>query len=191
MSKRNKNTATQNKPGRRILWLIIAVLAVAIGFLITIKQNDNPVKSLTPPASKTIFSAPEFQKHGTLTFFKNDGDKVVTIDIEIKDSGYEQADGMMRRDTMEELQGMLFIFADETERSFWMKNTILSLDLLFVNSRNEIVTIHKNAVPFDKSNYKSDAPAKYVVEVLSGFTDKYNIVVGDKIEWTKIESFGQ
>lgn len=191
MAKKNKNIPQKKISPVIFLWIVIAPILVVIALYFTVFKKNNTEKPPTLPAPKTIFSSPEFEKHGTLTFIKSNGNKIVQIDIEIKDSGYETADGMMRRDTMEELQGMFFIFPGESERSFWMKNTILSLDLLFVNGRNEIVTIHKNAVPFDRSNYSSDAPAKYVVEVLAGFTDKYNIAVGDEIDWTKIESFGQ
>ncbi|MFH1700290.1 MAG: DUF192 domain-containing protein [Candidatus Zixiibacteriota bacterium] len=186
------NNLRNKKVQKYIIYSIAGAFIITIAALAIVEYMRTPPPTHPLPApSKTVFSSPEFEKHGTLTFVRSTGSEIITIDIEIKDNGYEQANGMMRRNTMEELQGMLFIFADETERSFWMKNTILSLDLLFVNARNEIVTIHKNAIPFDKSTYKSDAPTKYVVEVLAGFTDKYNIIVGDEIKWTKINSFGQ
>ena len=67
--------------------------------------------------------------------------------------------------------------------SFWMKNTYLTLDILFVNSNREIVTIHKRTEPLSEKSYAADSPAIYVVEVVGGFTDANNIQVGDKIKW--------
>jgi hypothetical protein len=89
----------------------------------------------------------------------------------------------MKRKNMEDNQGMLFIFPLERLQSFWMINTFLSLDIVFVNSRNEIVTIHKNTTPLLDRSYPSSDPAIYVVEVVAGFTVKHNISEGDKISW--------
>jgi uncharacterized membrane protein (UPF0127 family) len=87
---------------------------------------------------------------------------------------------------MREDRGMFFIFPNERRQSFWMRNTQLALDMFFVNSKNEIVTIHKNTTPFSDQSYASTAPAIYVIEVVAGFTDKYNIREGDKIVWRRI-----
>jgi uncharacterized membrane protein (UPF0127 family) len=87
---------------------------------------------------------------------------------------------------MEENQGMLFIFPDEQIRSFWMRNTFISLDMIFVNSNKEIVTIHKNTRVLSSESYPSAEPATYVIEVVAGFTDKHNIKVGDKVGWMDI-----
>ena len=80
---------------------------------------------------------------------------------------------------------MLFIFSRQEYQSFWMRNTAISLDIIFVNSNNEIVTIHKNTNTFSDKSYPSTKPAIFVVEVIAGFTDKYGINVGDKIVWRR------
>jgi len=87
---------------------------------------------------------------------------------------------------MEEKQGMLFVFPADAMQSFWMRNTLISLDMIFINSSKEIVTIQKNTKVLSDQSYPSSAPAKFVLEVNRGFTDKYKIVVGDKINWTVI-----
>jgi uncharacterized membrane protein (UPF0127 family) len=89
----------------------------------------------------------------------------------------------MNRESMEEKQGMLFIFPQERFQSFWMLNTLFSLDMLFINKEKEIVTIHKNTTPLSQQSYPSSKPALYVLEVNAGFTDKYNIKEGDKVFW--------
>jgi hypothetical protein len=64
-----------------------------------------------------------------------------------------------------------------------MKNTIISLDIIFVNEDKEIVKIHKNTVPYSKSSNSSFKKSMYVVEVVAGFTDKYKIAEGDRIDY--------
>lgn len=65
---------------------------------------------------------------------------------------------------------MLFVFDDEQMRSFWMKNTYIPLDMMFLNASGTIVSIHAGAKPMDESPISSDYPAKYVIEVNSGWT---------------------
>ena len=129
-----------------------------------------------------------FKKEGELTFTDSSGNFLKKIDIEIADTDYDRQLGLMNRKSMEENQGMLFIFPAERYQSFWMLNTLFSLDIIFVNSNKEIVTIHKNTTPTSQESYPSSKPAIYVVEVVAGFTDKFNIKEGDKIYWigTKI-----
>ncbi len=67
-----------------------------------------------------------------------------------------------------------------------MRNTEISLDIIFVNSKNEIVTIHKNTNIFSDESYPSTKPAVFVVEVIAGYTSKNEIYVGDKIVWRRI-----
>jgi len=124
-----------------------------------------------------------FKKEGELTFVDSLDNPIVKIDIEIADNDYERQLGLMNRQSMEEMQGMLFIFPQERYQSFWMLNTLFSLDIIFVNSSKEIVTIHKNTAPLSEQSYPSTAPAIYVVEVNAGFCDRHNIKLGDKIFW--------
>lgn len=70
-------------------------------------------------------------------------------------------------------------------QSFWMHNTVLSLDIIFVNSDLEIVTIQRNAQPYSDKSLPSTKPAQYVIEVNSGYTEKYNINEGDKVIFRK------
>lgn len=123
----------------------------------------------------------QFRKDGRVDFLRAAGTPISSISVERADNEYAQTMGLMFRKHMENDQGMLFIFRDETIRSFWMKNTILSLDMIFVNSAFEIVDIHKNTTPYSEQSYTSSAPAKYVVEVNAGYTDQFQIKVGDKI----------
>ncbi|TDJ55159.1 MAG: DUF192 domain-containing protein [Ignavibacteria bacterium] len=156
---------------------IIVLIAVAVFFIVNnfITNNEPEVKYYN------------FKKEGELTFTDSLGTTKIKIDLEIADNEYERQLGLMNRKSMEENQGMLFIFQYERMQSFWMRNTLIPLDMMFVNKDNKIITIHKNTKTLSAQSYPSTGPAKYVVEVIGGFTDKYKIEVGDKIFWMGIK----
>ena len=127
-----------------------------------------------------------FTKEGELTLKKATTDSVVArLDIEFATSEYETQTGLMYRKSMQPNRGMLFIFENESQRSFYMKNTEFALDIIYINSAYKIVSIQKNAKPFDKSSLPSQAPAKYVLEVNAGQSDIWGIEAGDVIEFSK------
>jgi uncharacterized membrane protein (UPF0127 family) len=108
-----------------------------------------------------------FRKQGELFFTsQQNGDTLAMIDIEVADNDQLRARGLMYRRTLPENAGMLFIQSMEEMQSFWMKNTYIPLDILFVNRDKEIVTIHANTTPLKEWNYASTKPAIYVVEVM-------------------------
>ena len=125
----------------------------------------------------------KFKKEGELTITDSISNPIINIDIEIADNDYERQLGLMNRQSMEEMQGMLFIFPAERYQSFWMVNTLFSLDMIFINSNKEIVTIHKDTTPLSEQSYPSSAPALYVLEVNAGFCERHNVKLGDKVFW--------
>lgn len=109
----------------------------------------------------------------------------VSVSVEIADEPSEWETGLMFREKLPEKHGMLFVFPDEKERRFWMKNTLIPLDMVFVSSNLTIIHIVENAQPCKKSPcrvYSSNGNAKYVIEVGSGFCKKHNITEGSKIK---------
>lgn len=125
----------------------------------------------------------KFMKEGSLTFTDSLNNPITKIDLEIADTDFDRQLGLMFRKSMETNQGMLFIFPLQETLSFWMRNTFLPLDMIFVNADKKIVTIHKNTKILSDQSYASTESAQYVVEVVAGFADKYSIKVGDKINW--------
>jgi uncharacterized protein len=87
---------------------------------------------------------------------------------------------------MDENHGMLFIFPDEEMQSFWMHETYIPLDMVFVNTAKKIVTIHRNTQILSDQSYLSTAPATYVIEVNAGFCAAHNISEGDKITFIQL-----
>ncbi|MBI4158790.1 DUF192 domain-containing protein [Candidatus Woesearchaeota archaeon] len=108
----------------------------------------------------------------------------VKIRIEVADTGDKRSRGLMFRENICKNCGMLFIFDDLDYISFWMKNTLIPLDIVFIDENFTIVDI-QYAIPCEEDpcrTYDSRGKAKYVLEVNEGFTEENNIKLGDKIE---------
>lgn len=126
-----------------------------------------------------------FKKEGELTIKKSSNDSIIkTIDIEIADDQYQTQTGLMYRDSMEDNQGMLFVFPEAELHSFYMKNTKIALDIIYIDADKKIVSIQKNAVPFSENSLPSNAPAQYVLEINAGLSDQWNLESGDEITYT-------
>ena len=86
--------------------------------------------------------------------------------------------GLMFRRSMAEDQGMWFVFDDERPRSFWMRNTYLALDIIYVDASGRVVSIIEKAEPLTETPRPSTKPAKYVLEVVAGGAARLGIRVG-------------
>ncbi|UNY99074.1 DUF192 domain-containing protein [Zhouia spongiae] len=126
-----------------------------------------------------------FTKESTLQIHNGDSLLVDHIDIEIADNEYERQTGLMYRTNMEEKQAMLFIFDNEEPRFFYMKNTLIPLDIIYLNKNLEIVSFAKNAKPKDESSLPSNAGAQFVLEVNAGLVDKWGLKEGNRITYEK------
>ncbi len=141
-----------------------------------------------PEAEKIIEPEPVvFEKEGELYLVKASGDTVQKLDIEIADDSYERQTGLMYRESMEESQGMLFIYPEAARRSFYMKNTYIPLDILFFGSDSTAVSFQENAEPLDETPLPSGEPAQFVLEINGGLVQEWNIEEGDKIDFKKLE----
>ncbi len=124
---------------------------------------------------------PVFKDEGQLIFVKHGTNKEIKlIQIEIADNVERRTQGLMWRKSMPEDDGMLFVFDAEEPLTFWMKNTYISLDMIFADKSGNIVSIYPEATPYSEAPIPSGGPAKYVVEVNGGFCAKYGISVKDK-----------
>ena len=105
--------------------------------------------------------------------------------VEIADDLPKQINGLSYRKNLGDNNGMIFIFKDTQVRTFWMKNMLFPLDIIWIND-NTIVKIDKNLPP-EGSNpfatYSSSVPVNYVLEVNAGFADKYNIKTGNSVKF--------
>lgn len=130
----------------------------------------------------TTSNIPSFRKDSELTFkSKNNSNQSIKIDIEIAKTEATITQGLMYRKQMETNQGMLFLMPYNKPQNFWMKNTYIPLDILFISKDKKIVTIQKNTTPLSEEGIPSYSPAQYVLEVNAGFCDKNGIKEGDSV----------
>ena len=108
----------------------------------------------------------------------------VVLSVEVADTPEEHILGLMNREHLPEGEGMLFVFGDESGRSFWMKDTLIPLDIMFVGSSMDILNIAEDAQPCVADPcplYRSSGPAMYVVEANAGFAEQHGISAGQSI----------
>lgn len=145
--------------------LVAAVLG--IGFLLTPLLADHDQER----SKVSIYSGEE---------------KLADLSLEVADNDSERRQGLMNRETLES-DGMIFVYDREQELSFWMKNTLIPLDMIFVYENGTINQIHKAYpepnTPESKLN-RYTARGKYVIEVEQNFTDRKGISKGDRAEIT-------
>ena len=106
------------------------------------------------------------------------------VDLELAVTEAARARGMMFRSRMEEGQGMLFVFPDDDRPSFWMKNTYLSLDILFLSRKGRIVDLFEKVPPCGVEPcplYTPEAPVRYALELPAGFAAGHGVRKGDRV----------
>lgn len=180
----------KGKPSGSSKYLLIAALIAVAGYF-TYEFAVKPEEKISAPVVvdprekiKNV-REPQFVKEGELEFLSKDSKPVRKIDVELAENDHEREVGLMYRRSMDDGKGMLFIFPREESQSFWMKNTVIPLDIIYVNAGKQIVKIYKNTTPFSENSLPSGKAAMYVVEVAGGFTDRYGIREGDKISFSK------
>ncbi len=114
-------------------------------------------------------------------FEKKDGTKTPAIHAELATTPAAHSLGLMYRKSLDNDHAMLFIFPAEEERSFWMKNTYVELDIIFLDAAYKIVSIVSRAIPLTQTSRKSGKPAKYVLEVTGGSAQEWSITEGDRL----------
>ena len=111
----------------------------------------------------------------------------VVINAYIADTPAKRAQGLMHVTDLPENAGMLLVFSQPRQISIWMKNTLISLDILFLNPSGRIVKIHKNAEPLSLASIPSHARVKWVLELNAGVAGKLNLRLGDRLARGKID----
>ena len=142
---------------KNLIFSLVAVVLLAVFGFFLLRQNKLPLVNIV---------------------FLNEGNKAVEISAEIAKTKQQLAVGLSRRKEMPENQGMLFLFDEEQFLAFWMKDTFIPLDLIFLNKDKQIVKIVKLAQPCEGENcpsYFSDFESQYVIEAKGGFCEKYSI----------------
>lgn len=102
--------------------------------------------------------------------------------VELADDPEEITTGLMHRESMDKTAGMLFDFGRPREANMWMKNTLIPLDMLFIDLEGEVVAIAHNAVPGSLRGLGADVPVKGVLEINGGLAEELGIEPGDVVK---------
>ena len=106
--------------------------------------------------------------------------------VEIADTLEQRTKGLMNRQSLAQDKGMLFVFDQEANHSFWMKNTLIPLDIIWINKDKQVVDIEENIQPCKTDpcqRYNPDQKANYVLELNAGQSDQAQIKIGDKVSF--------
>ena len=101
--------------------------------------------------------------------------------VEIADTNEERAQGLMHRPTMPRFAGMLFVFDQPQRAVFWMENTLIPLDMLFIDEQGVVQNVHENAVPMDRTPIDGGPGILYVLEINGGMAARLHIAPGAEL----------
>jgi hypothetical protein len=108
--------------------------------------------------------------------------------VEVVDTPEKRAEGLMFRQSLAPDAGMLFDFKETREVSFWMRNTFIPLDMVFIAADGKVESIHVNARPHDPTSIPSGAPVQYVLEIPGGRSAEIGLKPGDKAEHPRVKA---
>jgi uncharacterized membrane protein (UPF0127 family) len=102
------------------------------------------------------------------------------FNIEVADEDHEREQGLMYRKSMPADHGMIFAWGFEEYRGFWMANTQIPLDLIYLDGQGRVISIHRLR-PYDRTSVRSPRPARYALELNAGIAQQLNLKLGDSI----------
>jgi len=152
---------------------VTAALALAVSLLACAGQ---PAEAARPPAPTVVVETPQ-------------GRHVVTVELARTDAEHER--GLMYRKELAEDAGMLFVFPDSAPRTFWMRNTLIPLDLLFIDEAGVVAGIVRDAEPLTLTP-RSPGPgvsARYVLEVRGGWAARHGVTPGARVRLEDVPRF--
>jgi uncharacterized membrane protein (UPF0127 family) len=137
-----------------------------------------------PPVTETVATTAPAQGGPRVVF--PDG---FNVHVEIATDEETRAQGLMYRDQLRPGTGMLFFFPEEGEYAFWMKNTLIALDMIFIDANRKIVRIHHDVPPCkvdDCPSYPANAKSQYVLEVAGGVARQHGLREGDVLRFEEL-----
>jgi uncharacterized membrane protein (UPF0127 family) len=112
-----------------------------------------------------------------------DGRDLIVVNVEVAATNAKRELGLMFRRHLDEQAGMIFLFKQPQHLTFWMKNTLIPLDMIFADSDGRIVGIVENATPLSESIDAVDGDSQYVLEVNGGFCKRHGVIAGDRLRF--------
>ena len=101
--------------------------------------------------------------------------------VEVADDGAERAQGLMFRESMPSSAGMLFVYEEPQSVSFWMKNTLIPLDMIFADETGRVTRVHSNAIPGDTTPIQGGEGVRFVLEINGGLAARMGIAEGSEL----------
>ena len=151
------------------------VVLIVISTVSLIACSGNEEKATLDPAEYAT---------GKVALINSDAEKF-TFNVEIPLTEQGRIDGLAFMEHLDEDKAMLYAYEDDMERRFWMKHTLIDLDMLFIGSDYRIKTIIHKATPCTQDPcliYESGVPVRYVLEIKGGLADKLKLKEGDLVE---------
>jgi uncharacterized protein len=106
----------------------------------------------------------------------------IDVTLEVANTPESMQRGLMYRQSLADGHGMIFVFPQDADHEFWMKNTYIPLDMIFIAVDGRIVGIHPNATPLSEAGISVGRPSRYVLEVAGGYAARRGIAPGDRVE---------
>jgi hypothetical protein len=106
----------------------------------------------------------------------------VDVALEVADTPDTRARGLMYRKSLPDGHGMLFVFDEDDDHEFWMKNTVISLDMLFIARDGRLVGVRADATPLSTATIGVGAPSRFVLEVPGGWAARHGVAAGAHVE---------
>jgi uncharacterized membrane protein (UPF0127 family) len=113
----------------------------------------------------------------------------LSVDVELARTVAEQRKGLMERRSLPENGGMLFLFDTTSVQSFWMKNTLIPLDMMFISDDGRVVGIVERAEPLTLTERSVGKPSRYVLEVNGGWSAAHGVRAGDRVRFENVPRF--
>jgi len=114
----------------------------------------------------------------------------VTFQVEVADSPAKREIGLQYRRNLAPDRGMIFLFSEESQQTFWMKNTPIPLDMIFIGRDMKVVGVVAQTVPFSLDARSVEAPSQYVLEINGGLAERHGIQTGDRVRFDSISTQG-
>ncbi len=170
----------------RFFFIVVCVLAFLLvaGFLYSLQKprEFDAREQLTESIGQQQSAAPlPFDLPKDRVVVKTQDGRDIVFEVEMALTREHQQRGLMWRESLDENAGMLFVFDDVRPRSFWMKNTLIPLDIIHISPDGTVVQIIKNAKPRDETSLPGLRPAKAVLEIGGGVSDRLGIQENDKV----------
>lgn len=149
------------------------------------------IRNLILSAALLLSANPAFARDNEDIAVIHSDDQSFTFTVEIADTPAETSRGLMFREELAPDAGMLFDFLEERPTSFWMQNTLIPLDMLFIKADGAIVRIHENAIPMDTTSIPSGEPVRFVLEIPGGRSAELGLEAGARLEHPRVETEAQ